>query len=54
MPNWNCGARKILESPLNNKEIKPINPKGYQPEYSLEGIDAKAEAPIIWPPDTKS
>ena len=36
MPS-NCGARKILESPLNNKEIKPINPKGYQPEYSLEG-----------------
>ena len=28
---------KILESPLDSKEIKPVNPKGSQPEYSLEG-----------------
>ena len=29
---------KILESPLDSKEIKPVNPKGNQPEYSLEGL----------------
>ena len=40
----NCGAEMSLESPLNSKEIKPVNPKGNQsilkgisPEYSLEG-----------------
>ena len=32
---------KILESPLNSKEIKPVNPKGNQPEYSLEGLMLK-------------
>ena len=29
---------KILESPLDYKESKPVNPKGNQPEYSLEGL----------------
>ena len=29
---------KTLESPLDHKEIKPVNPKGNQPEYSLEGL----------------
>ena len=29
---------KTLESPLDCKEIKPVNPKGNQPEYSLEGL----------------
>ena len=29
---------KTLENPLDNKEIKPVNPKGNQPEYSLEGL----------------
>ena len=32
---------KALESPLNSKEIKPVNPKGNQPEYSLEGLMLK-------------
>ena len=27
----NCGAGKTLESPLDGKEIKPVNPKGNQP-----------------------
>ena len=34
---------KILESPLNSKEIKPVNPKGNQPEYSLEGLMLKVK-----------
>ena len=42
---------KTLESPLNSKEIKPVNPKGNHPEYSLV---TDAEAPIIWPLDAKS
>ena len=29
---------KTLETPLDSKEIKPVNPKGNQPEYSLEGL----------------
>ena len=33
-----CGAEKTLESPLDSKEIKPVNPKGNQPEYSLKGL----------------
>ena len=32
---------KALESPLDNKEIKPFNPKGINPEYSLEGLMLK-------------
>ena len=34
----NCGAEKTLESPLDYKEIKPVNPKGNQP---LEGLILK-------------
>ena len=45
---------KILESPLDCKKIKPINPKGNQPWIFIGRIDAKAEAPILWPPDSKS
>jgi len=32
---------KTLESPLNSKEIKPVNPKGNQPVYSMEGLMLK-------------
>ena len=43
---------KTLESPLDNKEIKPINPKGNQSWIFIGRTDA--EAPILWPPDAKS
>ena len=43
---------KILESPLNSNEIKPVNPKGNQPWIYIGRTDA--EAPALWPPDTKS
>ena len=33
--------KKTLESHLNSKEIKPVNPKGINPEYSLEGLMLK-------------
>ena len=46
---------KILERYLDCKEIKPVNPKGINPEYSLERLmPSSAEAPILWPPDGKS
>ena len=43
---------KTLESPLDGKEIKPVNPKGNQPWIFTGRTDA--EAPILWPPDGKS
>ena len=43
-----------LESPLDSKEIKSVNPKGNQLWIFIERTDAEAEAPILWLPDTKS
>ena len=45
---------KTLESPLDCKKIKRINPKGNQPWIFIGRTDAEAEAPILWPPDMKS
>ena len=45
---------KTLENPLDSKEIKSVNLKGNQPQIFIGKTDAKAEAPIIWPPDVKS
>ena len=44
---------KTLESPLDSKEIQPVNPKGSQPWIVTERTDAEAETPILWPPDEK-
>ena len=43
-----------LESPLNSKEIQPVHPKGNQFWIFIGRTDAKAETPILWPPDAKS
>ena len=43
-----------LESPLDCKEIQPVHPKGDQPWVFIGRNDAKAETPILWPPDAKS
>ena len=45
---------KTPESPLNSKEIKPVNPKGNQPWIFIGRTDAQAEALILWPSDAKS
>ena len=45
---------KTLESPLDCKEIKPIHPKGNQPNQFIGRTDVETEAPIVWPPDTKN
>ena len=49
---WTVVLAKILESPLDYKEIKPVNPKGNEPLIFIERTDA--EAPVLWPPDVKS
>ena len=41
---------KTLESPLDSKEIKPVNPKGNQFSVFMGRTDA--EVLILWPPDT--
>ena len=51
---WFAMLEKTLESPLDNKEIKLVNPKGNQPWIFIGSTDAEAEAPILWPPDAKS
>ena len=45
---------KTFESPLDCKEIKPVNPKENQPCIFIGRTDAEAEAPILWPPDAKN
>ena len=51
---WTVMLEKTLSSPLDFKEIQPVNPEGNQ-SWTLTGrIDAEAEAPIVWPPDANS
>ena len=45
---------KTLESPLDCKEIQPVNPKGNKAWKFIGRTNAEAEAPILWPPDVKS
>ena len=45
---------KTLESLLDWKEIKPVNPKGNQPGIIIGRTDAEAEVPILWLTDVKS
>ena len=55
--NWcfqTVALEKILESPVDSKEIKPVNPKGNQPWIAIGRTDTEAEAPILWPTDAKS
>ena len=45
---------KTLESPLDHREIKPVNPKGNQSWLFIRRTDAAAETPILWLPDVKN
>ena len=47
-------ASCLLESPLDSKEIKLVNPKGNQPWILIGRTGAEAEAPVLWPPDEKN
>ena len=55
--NWSFRTvvlEKTLESPLNCKEIKPVNPKGNESWIFTGRTDAEAEAPIVWSTDAKN
>ena len=52
LSNTFCCTKKTLESPLDCKEIKPVNSKGNQPWISIGRTDA--EPPILWPANSKS
>ena len=51
---WAVVLVKTLESPLDYKEIKPVNPKGNQSWIFIGRTDVEAEAPILWPLDAKN
>ena len=51
---WSVVLKKTLESPLDCKEIKPVNNKGNQSWIFIGRTDAEAETPIIWWPDAKN
>ena len=51
---WTVVLEKTLESPLDCKEIQPVNPKGNQSWIFIGRTDAEAETPIFWPPDAKN
>ena len=51
---WIVGLEKTLESALDSKEIKPVNPKGNKSWIFTRRTAAEAEPPILWPPDAKS
>ena len=48
---WIVMLEKTLETPLDSKDLKPVNPKGNQPWIFIGRTDA--ETPILWPPDAK-
>ena len=56
--HWRLDAfellEKILESPLDSKEIQPVHPKGDQSWVFIGRTDVEAETPILWPPGVKS
>ena len=51
---WTVALENTLKSPLDSKEIKPINPKGNQHLIFIGRTDPEAEAPTLWPSDEKS
>ena len=51
---WTVVLEKTLESPLDCKETQPVHSEGDQPWDFFGRNDAKAETPVLWPPDVKS
>ena len=51
---WTLVLEKTLESPLDCKEIKPVNPEGNQSWIFIGRTDLEAENPILWPPDVRN
>ena len=56
LKNWcfELWCWRRLESPLDCKEMKPVHPKGNQSWIFIGRTDAEVEAPILWPPDSKT
>ena len=52
--SWTIVLEKTLESPLDSKEIQSVHPKGNQSWVFIGRTDAKAETPILCPPDAKN
>ena len=50
----NCGVGEDLESPLDCKEIQPVNRKGNQSSIFIGRTDDEAETPILWLPDVRN
>ena len=51
---WTVVLEKTLQSPLECKRIKPVNPKGNQSWIFIRRTDAKGDATIFWSPDVKN
>ena len=51
---WTVVLEKILDSPLDCKEIQPVHPKGNQFWIFIQRTDVEAETPILWLPDAKN
>ena len=51
---WTVVLEKTFESPLDCKEIQPVDPTGDQSWVFIGMTDAEAEDPILWPPDVKN
>ena len=51
---WTVVLERTLESPLDSKEIQPVNSKGNPPWIFIGRTDAEAKAPTLWPPGAKS
>ena len=51
---WSVVLEKTLESPLDCKEIQPVDPKGNQSWKLIRRTDVEAKTPILWPPDVKN
>ena len=57
LKNWHFQTvvlEKTLESSLDNKEIKLVNPKQNQPWIFIGRTDVEAETPTLWPPDVRA
>ena len=50
---WTVVLEKTLESPMDSKKIKPVNPKRTQPWIFIGRTDAEDEVSSLWPPDEK-
>ena len=51
---WTVVLEKTPESPLDCKEIKPVNLKGNRSWIFIGRTDAEAETPVLWSPDVKN